>query len=419
MNIRYDDHEEQGARMKVVGIGGAGGNAVNGMISKNLTGVEFIAINTDVQALEMSKASNKIQIGKSLTKGLGAGADPEIGRRAAEEDKDVISSILADTDMVFITGGMGGGSGTGGAPVIAEIANSLGALTVAIVTKPFAFESVRRMKQAEEGIMALRERVDTLIVIPNEKLLSLTDKNTTIMQAFELADGVLYKATKGIADLISVPGLINVDFADVRTVMTSAGDAILGIGTASGENRAVKAAEEAINSPLLEDVNILGATSILINFTGSGAMSLYEVNQAASIIKEAAGDDTNIIFGTVVDEKMGDKLSVTVIAAGLNKTKRAGEFLKKRRTEPFDEETEDEEALVYREKYKDYKKLSTQVYKTYDRPAFDRKNKEPEEVKKKGAKGESGDLFDSQKDRQNWLDDDHDIPGFIRKESNL
>lgn len=323
LTFDFDESVNPTATMKVVGVGGAGGNAVNRMISAGLTGVEFIAINTDLQALNTCKAPIRLQIGKNLTKGLGAGANPEIGRRAIEEDKDAIFNALKDTDMVFITAGMGGGTGTGAAPVVAEIAKDLGALTVAIVTKPFHFEGPKRMKRAEEGLAQLKERVDTLIVIPNQRLLSIVSKDTRLNKAFQIADEVLYNATKGISDLISVPGLINLDFADVKTVMSEMGDALMGSAVASGEDRAIQAAQNAIKSPLLEDVSISGALGLLVNFTGGEDMTLPEVDAAASIIQQAAGEDANIIVGAVIDDQFKDQIRVTVIATGFNRNGRS------------------------------------------------------------------------------------------------
>lgn len=319
MRFEFDESLTEGAIMKVVGVGGAGGNAINGMIQERLYGVDFVAINTDMQALEANRAEIKLQIGGNITKGLGAGADPEIGRRAMEEDRDRLAEMLTDTDLVFITAGMGGGTGTGGAPIIAEIAKDLGALTVGIVTKPFYFEGKIRMVHAEEGIDKLKEKVDTLIVIPNQRLLSIVDKNTSLFSAFRLADEILYQATKGISDLITVPGLVNLDFADVRTVMIGMGDALMGTGSASGDNKAIEAATQAISSPLLEEVSIDGAEGILVNICGGKEMTLFEVNDATSVIFDSAGSDANIIFGAVIDEEMHDEMRVTVIATGFNK----------------------------------------------------------------------------------------------------
>ncbi len=305
-----------GANIKVVGVGGGGGNAVNTMIRSNLEGVEFIAANTDVQALRFALPQKKIQIGKELTKGLGAGADPDIGRDAALEDRHEIQDAISGADMVFITAGMGGGTGTGGASVIAQIARELGALTVAVVTKPFNFEGKRRKRHAEMGIERLRECVDTLITIPNQRLLQIATPELSMVDAFRMADEVLVNAVKGISDIINIPGTVNVDFADVKTVMSSMGMALMGIGRASGQNRAVDAARQAICSPLLEDIDIEGATGILINITASSNLSLMEVNEACSIIQDAAHEDANIIFGAVINESCGDEIRVTVIATG-------------------------------------------------------------------------------------------------------
>lgn len=305
-----------GARIKVIGIGGGGGNAINTMIREKVEGVEFIAANTDVQALNFSLADTKIQLGRELTKGLGAGADPDIGRDSALEDRHAIQEALTGADMVFITAGMGGGTGTGGASVVAQIARELGALTVAVVTKPFSFEGKRRLRQAEAGVQLLRESVDTIIGIPNQRLLQIASPDLSMVDAFKMADNVLLNAVRGISDIINVPGTVNVDFADVKTIMSSMGLALMGIGRARGESRAVEAARQAISSPLLEDVDIEGATGILINITAGETVSLLEVNEACSIIQDAAHEDANIIFGAVIDEACGDEIRVTVIATG-------------------------------------------------------------------------------------------------------
>jgi cell division protein FtsZ len=309
------------ARIKVIGIGGGGGNAVNTMIGGKLNGVEFLVANTDAQSLDASRAPVRIQLGGAVTKGLGAGANPEIGRRAALEDQETIKEYLAGSDMIFITAGMGGGTGTGGAPVIARVAREVGALTVGVVTKPFIFEGKKRMRQAEEGIAELKSSVDTLIVIPNQRLLSIAAKTTTMLEAFHKADEVLLQAVRGISDLIITPGLINLDFADVRTVMAEMGLALMGASTASGENRAIEAAQRAISSPLLEDISIQGARGVLINITGGPDLCLHEVNEAASMIQEEAHDEANIIFGAVIDETMLDEIRITVIATGFGEGK--------------------------------------------------------------------------------------------------
>ncbi len=316
LKFDFADEFENFAKIKVVGVGGAGGNAINRMIEAGLSGVEFIAINTDSQVLEANRAPKRIQIGKRLTKGLGAGANPEIGRQAIEEDSDEVSEMLNEADMVFITAGMGGGTGTGAAPIVAEIARQKGALTVAIVTKPFVFEGKQRMNKADNGIKELKEKADTLIIIPNERLLSIVEKTTLLTDAFAQADEVLHQATKGISDLIAVPGLINCDFADVKTIMLERGDALMGTGTATGEDRASEAANHAISSPLLEDVSISGAGGVLVNVTGGEDMTLFDVNTATSIIYQAAGADANIIFGAVIDPSFNNKIRVTVIATG-------------------------------------------------------------------------------------------------------
>jgi len=311
------------AKIRVMGIGGAGGNAVNTMISYNLRGVDFIAANTDAQALGVSASPVRIQLGAEVTKGLGAGSDPDIGRQAALETREMLRENLEGSDMIFITAGLGGGTGTGGAPIVAEIAKELGALTVAVVTKPFQFEGKKRNGQAEEGIAELREMVDTLIIVPNQRLLSLGGRELSLLDAFKKADDILYHAVKGISDLIMVPGLINLDFADVKNVMSQMGLALMGTGTASGENRAVEAAQKAISSPLLEDNTIQGARGVLLNITGGPNMTLHEINEASSMIQAEVHEDANIIFGTVVDESMGDEIRITVIATGFESTESA------------------------------------------------------------------------------------------------
>lgn len=313
--LEFDVPLQQFANIKVIGIGGGGNNAVNRMIDAGLKGVEFIAINTDAQALYLSKADKKIQIGEKLTKGLGAGANPDIGRKAAEESKAEIEEAIKGADMIFITAGMGGGTGTGAAPVVAEISKNLGILTVGVVTKPFTFEGRRRMAHAEMGINNLKACVDTLITIPNDRLLSIAEKKTSILEAFRIADDVLRQGVQGISDLIAVPGLINLDFADVRTIMMDTGLAHMGIGRGTGENRAIEAAKQAVSSPLLE-TSIEGAKGVLLNITGSSNLGILEVNEAAEFISAAADPDANIIFGAVIDEKLQDEIRITVIATG-------------------------------------------------------------------------------------------------------
>ena len=317
MRFEFEEFDEL-ASLKVVGVGGAGGNAVNRMISAGLQGVEFIAVNTDAQVLELSCAHKKIQVGARMTKGLGSGGNPEVGRKAIEEDGDLMRDILEGSDMVFVTAGMGGGTGTGASPTIARMAREQGALTVGIVTKPFSFEGKKRERQALDGLEELKKEVDTLIIIQNDKLLSLVPQETPLKEAFSKADEILHHATKGISDLIMIPGLINLDFADVRTIMSGMGEALMSTGVASGEGRATQAARMALCSPLLDDVSIRGARGVLVNITGDEHMSLHEVSEATSIISEEAGDDANVIFGAVVSEAGRDNIHVTVIATGFD-----------------------------------------------------------------------------------------------------
>jgi len=319
MLFEFDSLADQQAKIKVIGVGGAGGNAINRMIASGLNGVEFVAINTDAQDLENNKAETKIQIGKNLTKGLGAGAKADIGRAAIETEKEAVANILEGADMVFVTAGLGGGTGTGASPIVAQIARELNALTVGVVTKPFSFEGPKRMNRAVSGLEELQNNCDTLIAIPNQKLLTIVDKSTTVVDAFRIADSILFEATRGISDLISVHGLINLDFADVNTIMREMGDAIMGTGVANGEERAVLASQQAISSPLLEEVNISGAQGVLVNITGGDDLTLLEVDEATSIIFEEAGQDANIIFGAVIDPAMTDDIRVTVIATGFGK----------------------------------------------------------------------------------------------------
>lgn len=349
--LDFDVDVQQFAKIKVVGCGGGGNNAVNRMISSGLKNVEFIAINTDKQALMLSNASLKIQIGDKLTKGLGAGANPEIGQKAAEESKEEIAQSLKGADMVFITAGMGGGTGTGAAPIVAEIAKSLGILTVGVVTKPFPFEGRKRMLHAEMGIKNLKEKVDTLVTIPNERLLTMVDKKTSLMDSFKLADNVLKQGVQGISDLITIPGLVNLDFADVKTIMEDRGLAHMGTGRASGDDRAKEAAKQAISSPLLE-TSIVGATGVLLNVTGGADLGLFEITEAAEIVQQAADPDANIIFGAVIDENLKDELRITVIATG------------------FDSERKSEPAVFKENTFKN---------KDIEIPAEVQKEKEPEE----------------------------------------
>jgi cell division protein FtsZ len=333
--IGLETDVQQFAAIKVIGVGGGGGNAVNRMIEAGVKGVEFIAINTDKQALYLSKAETKIQIGEKLTKGLGAGANPEIGKKAAEESREEIERVIKGADMIFITAGMGGGTGTGAAPVVAEIAKELGILTVGVVTKPFTFEGRKRMAQAEMGIEDLKKYVDALITIPNDRLLQVVEKKTSMIDAFKLADDVLRQGVQGISDLIAVPGLVNVDFADVKTIMVNTGLAHMGIGMASGENKATEAAKQAIHSPLLE-TSIEGSKGILLNIAGGPNLTIFEVNEAANFIYEAADPDANIIFGAVIDEALEDQIRITVIATGFERNNKIKEDLKKKETKGID-----------------------------------------------------------------------------------
>jgi cell division protein FtsZ len=314
--FEMEEVRDKRAKIKVVGVGGGGGNAINSMITSNLQGVEFIAINTDTQALSLSLAHQRVQIGGSLTKGLGAGANPEIGRQAALDDRDLIEDAIKGADMIFITAGMGGGTGTGASPIIAEIAKELGILTTAVVTRPFLFEGNRRSRNAEQGIKELKKRVDAIIIIHNNRLLNITERHTPWFQALNLANDVLRQAVKGITDLILVPGLINHDFADIKTILTNSGKALIGVGTAKGENRAVNSAKMAVTSPLLEETSIDGAKGVLINITGGSSLSFHEVHEAASLIRDAADEDAEIIFGSVIDSDLDDEMIVTVIATG-------------------------------------------------------------------------------------------------------
>jgi cell division protein FtsZ len=317
LRVDFSDNMQRGAKIKVLGVGGGGGNAVNRMIAANVEGVEFMVANTDLQALELSKAPLKIQLGAKLTKGLGAGANPDVGRAAALEDSDKIVEALEGADMVFVTAGLGGGTGTGGAPIVASLARELGALTVGVVTKPFAFEGRRRMAQAEYGLSELGQAVDTVICIPNERLMEFVDKGTSFFEAFRIADDILRQGVQGISDIITITGIINRDFADIKTIMEGMGYAVMGTAVGRGHNRAIDATNMAIASPLLEDASINGAHGILLNITGSSALTLHEVHEASSIVQQAAADNANIIFGAVLDESMDDAVKVTVIATGI------------------------------------------------------------------------------------------------------
>jgi cell division protein FtsZ len=383
MGFRFEEEPEGPAKIKVIGIGGGGSNAVSRMATSNFEGVEFVVINTDAQALISSPVSSKLQIGEKLTKGLGAGSNPEIGRKAAIEDTDKILSILEGCDMVFITAGLGGGTGTGASPIVANLAKEMGILTVAVVTKPFRFEGKVRARQAEDGLMELKAAVDTLIAIPNERLLNVVERQTSFLDAFRIADSILQQAAQGISNLVVVPGLINLDFADVRTIMAEKGLALMGTGTASGENRATEAANRAINSPLLENVSIEGAKGLLINITGSSNLSLYEVNEASSAIFEAAHPEAHVIFGAVVDEKMADEMKVTVIATGFDSAAKM--------------------AMDENSKAIDFRAIHG---RNLDRPTY---------LRRKGSKSPEG--KPDQLILRAFDDEDLDIPTFLRKQA--
>ncbi len=392
--IQFDSAADQAAKIKVIGVGGAGGNALNGMIETGLSGVEFIAINTDAQDLEMNKASSRIQIGRNLTKGLGAGANPEVGLKAIEEDKDRVIEMLNGVDMVFVTCGMGGGTGTGAAPIVAEVAKDMGALTVGITTMPFAFEGPVRRRNAEKGIEALRERVDTMLVIPNDRIFSIIEKNTPIVSAFKVADSILLEATRSISDLINVHGYINLDFADIRTVMAGMGDALMGSGVGIGENRAIAAAEQAISSPLLDGADISGARGVLINITGGNTLSMFEVGEASNLIHEKVGEDANVIFGMVIDEELTEELRVTVIATGFNRAAEQSEVLrqpKEIKRGPF----------------------GATDFKELDKPTFKRENKKVDE---KFPGSPRPNIFSLPPEDVPEGLEDLDIPAFLRKQ---
>ena len=399
--IEFDENKNLAAKVKIIGIGGGGNNALNTMISYQLSGVEFIAANTDGQALAANMAPMKLQLGENLTKGLGAGANPEIGRKAALEDIEKIREALKGSDMVFITAGLGGGTGSGGGPVIAEVAREMGALTVAIVTKPFHFEGKKRMKQAEEGLANLRMTADALITIPNQRLLSISGKSMTLIEAFKKADEVLLHAAKGISDIIVGHGIINLDFADVRTVMSETGMALMGTGIASGENRSVEAAQRAISSPLLEDITIEGARGLLINITGGENMTLSEINEATTLIQKEAHEDANVIWGMVVDKAMKEEIRVTVIATGFGKKeeKRASQLKK---VAPI--------SFGLREQSKDFSHLSFNTKENNrDIPAFMRRVKANERFDELKLEPPS-DFSIEDEDR-------FDIPTFLRKQA--
>jgi len=402
MMFEFDSLTEQKAKLKVVGVGGAGGNAVTRMITSGMQGVDFIAINTDAQDLENNPSEHKVQVGKNLTKGLGAGANSNVGREAVEADREVITALLDGADMVFITAGLGGGTGTGAAPVISRIARELGILTVGIVTLPFNFEGPKRMNRALEGIAEMRKACDTLIAIPNQKLMSIVDKSTTLPEAFQMADTILHQAAKGISDLINVQGHINLDFADVETIMKNMGEAIMGTGVASGEERAVLAAQQAISSPLLDDATIKGAQGVLVNITGGNDLTLMEANEATSIIFEEAGPSANIIFGAVIDPDLKDEIRVTVIATGFNMPKVVSEIEEEQQIS----NTNPQEAPPTRQLKEQHNK-PLHIQKKLDQKENTENNKEE---KKPSI------VFDDTSDSPVIYGKDLQIPAFIRRQ---
>ncbi len=398
MLFEFDSLAEQKANLKVIGVGGAGGNAVNRMIQAGMSGVDFMVVNTDAQDLENNAAENKIQIGKNLTKGLGAGAKAEIGKDAMDADKEVVKSIVEGADMVFITAGMGGGTGTGAAPIVAQIARELGILTVGIVTLPFNFGGPKRMNRGLAGVTELRKACDTVIAIPNQKLMSIVDEDTTVVEAFKQADSILHHASKGISDLINVHGLINLDFADVETVMKNMGEAVMGTGTASGQERAVLAAQQAISSPLLDNASVSGAQGVLVNITGGADLTLKEVDQATSIIFDEAGKDANIIFGAVIDPSLNDEIMVTVIATGFNR---------KSMVEHLNPTHEDSNEI---------KQSDTQILSDKENLPLHEQSKEDESIpnKKDTIEYKPAMLFDES--NQPLYGNDLDVPAFIRRQ---
>jgi len=412
--IQFDSAAEQAAKIKVVGVGGAGGNAINGMIAAGLTGVEFIAINTDAQDLEKSRAQNRIQIGRSLTKGLGAGANPEIGLKAVEEDKEIVVQALSGADMVFVTCGLGGGTGTGAAPIVAEIAKDLGALTVGITTLPFSFEGPIRQRNAKLGADELRDRVDTLLVIPNDRILNIIERNTPVIAAFKVVDSILLEATRSISELITVHGYINLDFADIRTIMAGMGDAMMGSGVGVGENRAIAAAEQAITSPLLDGLNIAGARGVLINITGGNNMTMMEVSEAATMVQEAAGDGANVIWGMVIDEDLDEEIRVTVIATGFNREIKKPEPFKKpvqnaaTPAVPATPVSQDSPIRTSAFDATDFREL--------DKPTFSRQNKNIDEMILPISVKRNIYNMPSYNHEVPQSPDDLDIPAFLRKQ---
>ena len=401
MLFEFDSLNVQKAKLKVVGVGGAGGNAVTRMITSGMQGVDFIAINTDAQDLDNNPSEHKIQVGKNLTKGLGAGANSSVGKEAVETDKEAITSLLEGADMVFITAGMGGGTGTGASPVISQISRELGVLTVGIVTLPFSFEGPKRMNRALEGMAEMKKACDTVIAIPNQKLMSIVDKSTTLPEAFQMADTILHQAAKGISDLINVQGVINLDFADVETIMKNMGEAIMGTGVASGEERAVLAAQQAISSPLLDDASIKGAQGVLVNITGGNDLTLMEANEATSIIFEEAGPSANIIFGAVIDPALDDEIRVTVIATGFNIPKAVSKL------DEFHTKTETHTIETPHTRH-----LQEQVNK----PLHAQKEKSTENTQEEPEQKKTVLTFDDTQDAPVIYGKDLQIPAFIRRQ---
>ena len=401
MLFEFDSLNVQKAKLKVVGVGGAGGNAVTRMITSGMQGVDFIAINTDAQDLDNNPSEHKIQVGKNLTKGLGAGANSSVGKDAVEADKEAITSMLEGADMVFITAGMGGGTGTGASPVISQISRELGVLTVGIVTLPFNFEGPKRMNRALEGMAEMKKACDTVIAIPNQKLMSIVDKSTTLPEAFQMADTILHQAAKGISDLINVQGVINLDFADVETIMKNMGEAIMGTGVASGEERAVLAAQQAISSPLLDDASIKGAQGVLVNITGGNDLTLMEANEATSIIFEEAGPSANIIFGAVIDPALDDEIRVTVIATGFNIPKAVSKL------DEFHTKTETHTIETPHTRH-----LQEQVNK----PLHAQKEKSTENSQEEPEQKKTVLTFDDTQDAPVIYGKDLQIPAFIRRQ---
>lgn len=420
--IEFDEGHQRGPRIKVIGVGGGGGNAVNNMISHGIAGVEFIVANTDCQAIEINRAQIKLQLGQGCTKGLGAGAKPEVGASAAKESIDRIEELLLGADMVFIAAGMGGGTGTGAAPIIADVARRLGALTVGVVTKPFLFEGNRRRKIAEKGVDSLKQAVDTLIVVPNNRLLQLADESTSMLDAFKMADQVLLNAVKGISDIITQQGIVNVDFADAISVMSDQGMALMGIGTGKGENRAVEAAEKAISSPLLEDISVEGAMGILVNVTGGKSLTLHEVNAAIERITAAAHEDANIIFGYVVDEKLEDEVSITVIATGfeIGKTQniRTGESYTGHTTYQSGFPREYPGYLRTSWERREQEVLSAQTYPTFTPPAPVKRSLPDSRIPVLAPvddDGQNTSAHSTSSKTTTGKDDEYDIPAFLRR----